>query len=52
MLVGDLVSYQDVRYAGRFLDGVEKAVEAERLASGTVGPLTDAVARNLHRLMA
>ncbi len=52
MLVGDLVAYQDVRYAGRFLDGVEKAVDAERLANGSVGPLTEAVARNLHRLMA
>jgi len=48
-----LVDYQDERYARRYRARVERVRDAERLLVGA-GPLalTDAVARNLFRLMA
>ncbi len=46
LLAADLVAYQNNRYAGRFLDLVEKAVSL-----GSV-ELTEAVARGFHKLMA
>jgi indolepyruvate ferredoxin oxidoreductase len=50
-LRADLVGFQSERYARRFDDTVELARAAEhRLAAGT--EFTEAVARNLHKLMA
>jgi indolepyruvate ferredoxin oxidoreductase len=46
LLAADLVAYQNNRYAGRFLDLVEKVVSL-----GSV-ELTEAVARGFHKLMA
>ncbi|MFW2383528.1 MAG: indolepyruvate ferredoxin oxidoreductase family protein, partial [Acidimicrobiales bacterium] len=46
LLAADLVAYQNSKYAGRFLDLVEKAAEV-----GSV-ELTQAVARGFHKLMA
>ncbi len=46
MLTADLVGYQSERYAGRFLDLVERAS-----AAGSQ-ELTEAVARGFHKLMA
>ncbi|MFD9702972.1 indolepyruvate ferredoxin oxidoreductase family protein [Lentzea sp. NPDC059081] len=49
--VADLISYQDERYAGDYLNTVRAVHAAEaRTTDGT--ELTDAVARNLHKLMA
>jgi len=45
MLAADLVAYQDVRYAGSFLDTVERVAERRP-------ELVDVVARSLHKLMA
>ncbi|MEO6651569.1 MAG: indolepyruvate ferredoxin oxidoreductase family protein [Ilumatobacteraceae bacterium] len=52
LLSADLVGYQDVEYAGRFLDAVDEAAHHERRVAGASGALTEAVARNLHKLMA
>jgi indolepyruvate ferredoxin oxidoreductase len=52
MLAADLVGFQDERYAAQFLDGVARAAAAERAASAGSTRLTEAVARNLHKLMA
>ncbi len=51
-LTADLVGYQDEGYAGRFLDGLEKAVAAEKELTSATWTLVEAVARNLHKLMA
>ncbi|MFD8517990.1 indolepyruvate ferredoxin oxidoreductase family protein [Streptomyces antimycoticus] len=48
VLVTDLVDYQDIDYARAFIEFVELVREFE----GQGGPLTTAVARNLHKLMA
>jgi indolepyruvate ferredoxin oxidoreductase len=50
--VPDLVAYQDRRYAERYVDEVARVarVERERLGGGTV--VTEALARNLYKLMA
>ncbi len=60
MLAADLVGYQDRAYAASFLKTVDRVLTAERALgvgdSGVGGevplPLTTAVARNLHKLMA
>jgi indolepyruvate ferredoxin oxidoreductase len=51
-LAADLVGYQDVGYARRFLDAVADAAVAERRADPGSTRLTAAVARSLHKLMA
>ena len=50
--VPDLVAYQDAAYARRYAEVVERVrrVEAERMPGSTA--LAEAVARNLHKLMA
>ena len=50
-LAADLCGYQSKSYAATFIDHVRAAADAER-AIGTVGPLTSAVARSFHKLMA
>ncbi len=50
--VGELVDYQDARYAQTYVDAVLRAAERERQAVGRTGPLTHAVARSLFKLMA
>jgi indolepyruvate ferredoxin oxidoreductase len=52
VLTADLVGYQSSRYARQFLDSVERVARAERASGRDVGPLTMAVARSLHKLMA
>jgi indolepyruvate ferredoxin oxidoreductase len=53
MLAADLVGYQDVRYAGRLLDVLDRVAAAEHALDGVSGDrLTETVARGLHRLMA
>ncbi|NND75680.1 MAG: indolepyruvate ferredoxin oxidoreductase family protein [Ilumatobacter sp.] len=52
MLTGDLVGFQDERYAAEFLDGVEAAATAERRVVPSPADLTATVARSLHKLMA
>jgi indolepyruvate ferredoxin oxidoreductase len=52
MLASDLVSYQDVAYAHRFVDLVAAVAAAEQRAIGRVGEFTDAVARGYHKLLA
>ncbi len=47
-----LCTYQDQRYADRYLDGVRQVANTETRISGRTGELTLAVARNLARLMA
>ncbi|MEM7340102.1 MAG: indolepyruvate ferredoxin oxidoreductase family protein [Actinomycetota bacterium] len=51
MLTADLVGYQSLAYATRFLDSVATAAEADT-SVGADGALTETVARNLHKLMA
>jgi indolepyruvate ferredoxin oxidoreductase len=50
--IEDLVDYQGRSYAKRYADIVTKAAVTERSIAGTTGPVTQAVARNLHKLMA
>lgn len=52
LLAGDLVGYQDVAYAGQFLDVATMAIEADRRATGQTGSLSETVARGMHKLMA
>ncbi|MEM9039000.1 MAG: indolepyruvate ferredoxin oxidoreductase family protein [Actinomycetota bacterium] len=52
MLAADLVGYQNAKYAARFLDVVERAVDAERGLGRDLGTLTETVARSAHKLMA
>jgi indolepyruvate ferredoxin oxidoreductase len=52
LLAADLLAYQDLGYARSFVDSVAEAAEAEWMATDQIGPLTAAVARNLHKLMA
>lgn len=51
-LAHDLADYQSDRYAGRFRDVVERARAAERAVDPHSTAFTEAVARNLHKLMA
>jgi indolepyruvate ferredoxin oxidoreductase len=51
-LAADLTDYQSARYADRFRRVVDKARQAERRVDGASLGFTDAVARNLHKLMA
>ncbi|MBI1355249.1 MAG: indolepyruvate ferredoxin oxidoreductase family protein [Acidobacteria bacterium] len=48
----ELAQYQDEAYAGRYRELVEKVRRAERSLQGGAEPLTEAVARNLFKLMA
>ena len=48
----DLVGYQSTAYAGRFLDAVADARRHEQAVVPGSSRLTEAVARNLHKLMA
>ncbi|MCS7173877.1 MAG: indolepyruvate ferredoxin oxidoreductase family protein [Armatimonadetes bacterium] len=50
--VGDLMDYQNVRYARRFVDFVLWVAGREREVMGRTGPVTHAVIRYLHKLMA
>jgi indolepyruvate ferredoxin oxidoreductase len=50
--LGELVDYQDPRYAEAYLGVVLRAAEREREVVGRTGPLTQAVARHLFKLMA
>ncbi len=52
MLAADLVAYQDQDYATSFLQRVRAAATAERAVDPSSTALTEAVARNLHKLMA
>ncbi len=52
MLAADLVGYQDLDYARRFVAAVREAAGAERAVDPDSTALTEAVARNLHKLMA
>ena len=51
-LADDLVGYQSVGYANRFRSAVAEARAAERASSVDSTRYTEAVARNLHKLMA
>ena len=50
--VDELIAYQDERYAGRYLGVLSYVKAAEERAGGPGLELTEAVARNLHKLMA
>ncbi len=50
--VGELVDYQDARYARAYVEWVLRAASREREVVGRTGPLTHAVARYLFKLMA
>ncbi|GAA2729521.1 indolepyruvate ferredoxin oxidoreductase family protein [Actinocorallia aurantiaca] len=50
--VGELVAYQDVKYAQRYAEFVERVRSREAEALGGSGSVTLGVARNLHKLMA
>jgi indolepyruvate ferredoxin oxidoreductase len=52
MLAGDLIGYQNLAYAARFLDDVESAAAAECQAGSSTGEYTETVARSMHKLMA
>jgi indolepyruvate ferredoxin oxidoreductase len=51
-LAADLVDYQSESYAAQFRDVVGRACEAERAVDAGTTALSEAVARNLHKLMA
>ena len=51
-LAADLVDYQDEEYADRYRRQVETVREAELVVNSSSTVLTDAVARNLYKLMA
>ena len=50
--IEDLLDYQGRGYAKRYVDVLSRAANAERNVMGATGELTQAVARNLHKLMA
>ena len=50
--IEDLLDYQGRGHAGRYIDVLSRAANAERNVMGATGELTQAVARNLHKLMA
>ena len=49
---GDLVAYQDEKYAARYRTILAKVRQAEEAIAGTNGALTVAAAKSLHKLMA
>jgi indolepyruvate ferredoxin oxidoreductase len=51
-LADDLVGYQSRRYADRYRATIDRVRTAERAVDPDSAALTDAVARNLHKLMA
>ncbi len=51
-LAADLIGFQDAAYAESFLDEVDRALAAESAVTTESTRLTEAVARNLHKLMA
>jgi indolepyruvate ferredoxin oxidoreductase len=51
-LAADLVAYQNDGYARRYLALVEETAAREHAVMGAAGPLTEAVATYLHKLMA
>ncbi|WP_241032467.1 indolepyruvate ferredoxin oxidoreductase family protein [Rhodococcus pseudokoreensis] len=51
-LVGELIAYQDDRYAEKYAQAVELARHREAEVFGNTGPITDAVAKNMYKLMA
>jgi indolepyruvate ferredoxin oxidoreductase len=50
--VGELIAYQDADYAKRYLTKVLAVADAEGEAVGAPGPVADAAARHLFKLMA
>ncbi|MFJ2032123.1 indolepyruvate ferredoxin oxidoreductase family protein [Streptosporangium sp. NPDC087985] len=50
--VPDLAAYQNLRYATRYADAVRAVLDREREVSDGRSPITEAYARQLHRLMA
>jgi indolepyruvate ferredoxin oxidoreductase len=50
--LAELVDYQDERYAGRYVDAVLVAAHREHAVMAGQHELTDAVVRNLYKLMA
>ncbi|MEM8745268.1 MAG: indolepyruvate ferredoxin oxidoreductase family protein [Actinomycetota bacterium] len=52
LLAADLVGFQDESYADTFVDAVVDAVAWDRAATTEPGPLSEAFARSLHKLMA
>ena len=50
--VAFLTAYQNARYAGRYADFVEQVRRREKTVTGAEGPLSEAVARYLFKLMA
>jgi indolepyruvate ferredoxin oxidoreductase len=52
LLTGELVAYQDARYASTFLDTVEMAARAEKGVRDDSGAFAVAVAHGLYKLMA
>ncbi|GAA3512349.1 indolepyruvate ferredoxin oxidoreductase [Streptosporangium album] len=50
--VPDLAAYQNLRYAARYADAVRAVLAGEREVSADRSPITEAYARQLHRLMA
>ena len=52
LMTGDLVGFQDERYARRYLDHVERVRAAEAAADPGSWALTEAAARGLHKVMA
>ncbi|MCW2998938.1 MAG: Indolepyruvate ferredoxin oxidoreductase [Solirubrobacterales bacterium] len=50
--VHELTAYQSAAYAARYAAFVSRAADAERARCGDTGPVADAVARQLYKLMA
>ncbi|MGH3491811.1 MAG: indolepyruvate ferredoxin oxidoreductase family protein, partial [Sciscionella sp.] len=50
--IAELIDYQSTAYAERYLQTVLRVADAEQHIPGSSGRLTDAVARNLFKLMA
>ena len=50
--IGELAGYQNKRYAQSYEDAVQTVAAAEQAACGEAGPVSEAVARQLFKLMA
>ncbi len=50
--IGELVDYQDARYAQNYVEAVLRVAEREQRVLGRTGPLTHTVCRYLYKLMA
>jgi indolepyruvate ferredoxin oxidoreductase len=50
--IAELISYQDSKYAARYVDFVLAAAAREREALGGPGPITQIVARSYYKLLA